>query len=331
MSMTDILQRVRALTLTTALLACALAVGPAAAQSYPSRPIHIVIPVAAGSSGDILLRQLTPKLTEILGQPIVVENKGGGSGIVGTTSVVKSAPDGYTLLFAYNQIIAVNPHLFKSLAYDPVKDLTSIARVVSQPLVFVVSKTLPIKSVADFVAYGKANPGKLNYASSGNGTSSHLAGASIGQLTGVKSVHVPYNSVPQALVDLGRGDVSFMIYPYVGVLSALQAGRVQAIATTGPERASFLRDVPNMVESGYPEFVIVPWFGFYAPANTPKDVVDKVNAAVEQMLKDPEVLKLLAITGTEPWFSSADELARFSRSEIERYRKVVEASGAKAE
>jgi tripartite-type tricarboxylate transporter receptor subunit TctC len=319
------------IAVATALLVLALVSGFAIAQSYPSRPIQAVIAVAPGSSGDILLRQLTPKLSEILGQPIVVMNRGGGNGVIGTASVAKAAPDGYTLLFAYNQTIAVNPHLIKDLPYDPVKDFTPIARVVVQPLVFVVTKALPINSMAEFVAYGKANPGKLNYPSSGSGTSSHLGGAYISQLAGIKTVHVPYNSVPQALVDLARGELSFMIYPYAGLVASLKAGRIQALATTGPQRASFMPDVPTMVELGYPDYVIVPWFGFYAPAGTPKEIVDKLNRAIEQTLKDPKVLELIAATGSEPWFSSPEELARFTRSEIDRYGKVVEVTGAKAE
>ena len=301
------------------------------AQAYPSKPIRVIIPIAAGSSGDLLLRQVLPKMSEFLGQGVFVDNRTGGGGLVGTTAAIKSAADGYTLLFAYSQIVAVNPSLYKSLPYDPIKDLAPIGRVAAQPLVFVASKALPIKTVAEFVAYGKANPGKLSYASSGVGTSAHLGGAYISQLAEVGAVHAPYNSVPQALVDLARGDVSYMLYPYPGLLPVLQNERVQALAVTGPRRSSFLPQLPTMVELGYSGFVVGPWYALYAPAGTPKEIVDKLNQALNHAIDDKDIRKQFADSGTDPWPSTPEELGRFTLTEIDRYRRLVQISGAKVE
>lgn len=301
------------------------------AQTYPTKPIKVVIAIAAGSSGDILLRQVLPKMSQILGQSIFVENRPGASGQIGTSAVTKAPPDGYTFLFAYSQTIAVNPSLIKNLSYDPINELTPVGRVASQPLVFAVSKALPIKNVQEFIAYGKTNRGKLNFASSGNGTSAHLAGAYISQLADINAVHAPYNSVPQALVDLSRGDVGYMLYPYPGLLPVLNSDKALAVAVTGPKRSSFLPQLPTMVELGYSSFVMGPWYAFYAPKETPKDIVDKVNSALNTVLADKEIHKLFAESGTDPWPSSPEELGRFSVSEINRYRELIQISGAKSE
>jgi tripartite-type tricarboxylate transporter receptor subunit TctC len=312
-------------------VACLSLAQQAIAQPYPSKPIRVVIPIASGSSGDILLRQVLPKMSAILGQSMFVDNRTGAGGQIGTAAVTKATPDGYTLLFGYSQVIAVNPSLYKNLSYDPITELTPVGRVASQPLVFAVSNKLPVKSVAEFVAHGKANRGKLSYASSGSGTSGHLAGAYVSQLTDIAALHVPYNVVPQALIDLTSGDIKFMMYPYPGLLPALQRGGVNAIAVTGPRRSSFLPALPTMVELGYDDFVIGPWYAFYAPAGTPKDAVDKLNSALNKVLADKEIQKLFADSATDPWPSTPEELGHFSVSEIERYRKLVKISGATAE
>ena len=318
-------------TVLTALCALVLA-GTAAAQGFPNRPIKVVIPIAAGSSGDILLRQVTPRMSEILGQTVYVENRTGGNGLIGTQAVAGAPADGYTLLFAYSQIMAVNPSLYRKLPYDPLKDFTGVGRVAAQALVFVASKAAtPAKTVQGFQAWAKANPGKLNYASSGSGTSAHLAGAYYGQVAQVPAQHVPYNSVPQALADLGRGEISYMLYPYPGLVPVIQSGRVQMLAVTGPKRSAFAPELPTMVELGYSDFVIGPWYAFFAPAGTPKEAVDKVNHALNAALADPQVQKLLADSATDAWPSSPDELNRFTASEIERYRRLVQVSGAKVE
>lgn len=323
---------VRRISCAALTLACALAPAlQAHADDYPSRPIRVVIPIAAGSSGDILLRQVLPKMGESLGQSMYVENRTGGAGQIGTSQAARAEADGYTLLFAYSQVIAVNPSLYKSLPYDPVRDLTPVGGVATQPLVFAVGQALPVKSVAEFVAYGKAHPGKLTYASSGNGTSAHLAGAYISQLTDIGALHVPYNSIPQALVDVARGEIGYIMYPYPGLVSFLQDGRLRALAVTGSQRYSVLPDLPTMVELGHKDFVIGPWYAFYAPADTPAAVVDKLNHALNLALEDKEIQKLLADSGTDPWPTTPGELGKFTVSEIERYRSLVKISGAKAE
>lgn len=303
----------------------------AIAADYPQEPIHIVIAIAPGSSGDLLLRQITPKLGELLGKSVIVDNRGGGGGLVGTNFVAKAAPDGYTLLFAYSQTVAVNPSLYRNLPYDPVKDLAPIARVASQPLVFVDSKTVPATTVPQFLEYARAHSEGVNYASSGNGTSSHLAGAYLAEQTKIHATHVPYNSVPQAFADLARGDIAFMMYPYISLLPVIKTNSVNVLAVTGPARSSFLPDVPSMVELGYPGFVIGPWYALYGPAGMPKPIAEKISAAIDQILHQPDLLASFSQTGTDAWFCGPDELGRFTRSEIDRYRELVRISGAKAE
>lgn len=303
----------------------------ASAEEYPSRPIRVVIPIAAGSSGDILLRQVLPGMSKALGANMFVDNRTGAAGQIGTTEVTRAKPDGYTVLFAYSQVIAVNPSLYKTLPYDPIRGLTPIGGVASQPLVFTVSSELPVKSVADFVAYGKAHPRALTYASSGNGTSSHLAGAYISELTGIDAMHIPYNNFPQALVDVTRGEVNYLIYPYPGLSAFLQEGRVRALAVTGTTRSASLPELPTMLELGYPDFVIGPWYAFYAPSGTPKAIVDKLNNALNHALQDTSLHKLLTQSDTKPWATTPEELQKFTLSEIARYRDLVRISGAKVE
>lgn len=305
-----------------------LLAGRAMAQdAFPSRPIRAVITIGAGAAGDLYLRQISARASQLLGQTIVVDNRPGGAGLVGTAAVARAAPDGYTLVFAYNQTMVVAPHIYKDLPYDPVNDFVGVARAVSTPLVLVVSATLPVRSVAELVAWAKAHPQQLNYASSGKGTSSHLAGAYFENLQKVGSQHVAYTSVPQALGDIDRGDIKIMFYPYLALQPAIERNSVRVLAVTGPERLSTLPNVPTMVELGYRDFVIVPWFAFYAPAHTPPEIVQKLNAAVTEALKDPEFVAAMNKTGTAIWPATPEEMVAFTKSEIERYRNLVAIAG----
>ncbi len=298
-----------------------------AQDAYPSRSIRAVITIGAGAAGDLYLRQIAAKASQLLGQTIVVDNRPGGAGLVGTAAVARAAPDGYTLILAYNQTMVVAPHIYKELPYDPLSDFVGVARAVSTPLVLVASATLPVKSVAEVVAWAKAHPQQLSYASSGKGTSSHLAGAYFENLEKVGAQHVAYTSVPQALGDIERGDIKIMFYPYLALQPAIERNSVHVLATTGTERLSTLPQVPTMAELGYRDFVITPWFAFYAPAKTPPQIVQKLSTTINEALKEPEFVAAMNRTGTAIWPSTPEEMVAFTKSEIERYRNLVAIAG----
>ena len=310
------------------LFACAPIVS---AQTYPDRPIRLVVPQGAATATDIFARQLTPRLAELLGQPVVVDNRPGGGGIIGTEIVAKAPADGYTLTLGGGQTHAINKSLYSKLPYDPIASFTPVARLGAQAMILVTNATVPVKTVAEFIAYANARKGKLNFASTGSGTSAHLTGELLNAETGLKIAHVPYKSGAQALTDLVSGEVSMMFYPYIALQSQIQAGKLTVLATAGPQRSAYLPQTPTMVESGFPGFVISAWFAVYAPAGTPRPIVDTLYAAFERTLTDPEIVRRLSATGTDVYLAAPDELGRFTRSEIERFRKLVELSGAKAD
>jgi tripartite-type tricarboxylate transporter receptor subunit TctC len=308
-----------------------LACSSVRAQSFPTKPIHLVVPYAAGTSTDLTARQISPKLASVLHGTVVVDNRGGAGGVVGAEAVARAAPDGYTLLIAGSQTNAINASLYAKLPYDPVKDFTPIARVAAPPMVLVVPPSLGVHSVAELVALAKSKPGKLNYASSGIGTSAHLCGSWLGKEAGIDLVHVPYNSAAQAFSDLMNGEVSLMFYPYLPLASLIQAKKLEVLATTGADRPPYLPDAPTMREAGYKDFVITPWFAVYGPAHLPAPVVDKLSDAILTTLKEQDIVQRLLATGNDPFPGGPEELARFTVSEVERYRGVVAASGAKVE
>lgn len=307
--------------------AVAVLAAPAAvhAQAFPSRPIHIVVPYAAGTTTDLLARQLSEKAAERLGQALVVENRAGGSGAIGATAVARAAPDGYTLVFAANQTHATNAVLIANLPYDPIKSFTPIARLASQPQVVVVHPSIGVKTVADLVKLAKGTPGKLNFASTGKGTGAHLAGEMFNVSTGANMVHVPYSS-SQVFTELLAGNTSVMFYPYAPLKPYIDSGKLVAIATTGTSRAPWLPEVPTMIESGYPDFVMSSWFAVYGPAGLRADIADKVSAAYRAAVEQPDMRAKLAATGTVVQYGAPAELAAFTATEIDRVRRLVAAS-----
>ncbi len=312
--------------------ACALLIGSnAQAQPYPNKPIRFVVPYAAGSSSDSVARLMGPRLTQILGQQVVIDNKGGGGAIIGTQFVAQSPADGYTLLLGTGGTHAINKYLFKSLPYDPQTSFTPVARMAIQPSVFVVSGKFPFKSVPELVAYAKANPGKLSYGSIGIGSTVHLSGELFNSEAGTKIVHVPYKSAGQAVSGLLAGDIAMMFYPYTAVAQHIQSGALKAFATTGVSRASYLPNVPTMVELGYPDFTLSSWLGVYAPANLPPPIVEALRQAIQQVLTEPTMVQVLQQIGTEVYYAGPEEFAQFTRSEITRFKKIVEISGATAD
>lgn len=319
----------RAKVMRALLGACiALLVSTAAMAAYPDKPIRLVVPYAVASATDLVARKIMPKLAEALGQPIVIDNKPGASAVIGAKEVAQAKPDGYTLLLGGIQTHGINTSLIKNLSYDAIADFVPVARLNGQPLLLVVGSKLGIKTLPELIAYAKANPGKANFASTGSGTSTHLANELFNSQAGVKFLHVPYKNVPQSLVDLENGDVTMFFYTYGPVLPFLQRGTLTVLATTNQTRMAVIPQVPTMAESGYPNTSILAWQAIYAPAGTPREVVNVLYRAAERALADPALRKSLQEAGTEIWFANPEETAEFTRSEIDRMREAVRLSGA---
>lgn len=300
-------------------------------SAYPDRPIRMVVPFASGSNIDITARQIMPKFAEYLGQPVVVDNRAGAGGVIGAAIVAKAIPDGYTVLMGNAPTHGMAPSIHKNLPYDPVRDFTPIVKISTAAFVLAVSATLPVKSVPELISYAKARPQKINYASSGIGTTAHIAGALFNNKAGVDMTHVPYNSVPQALIDLASGTVGVMFYPYQPLQPMLQQGKVRLLASTGPRRASYLPDLPTVIESGIRDFVAFAWHGFYAPAGTKKPVVDTLYTALTKAAKDPRVAAQLQAAGVDVDILPPAEFAAFTKGEVARYRIAVGLAGVKPE
>jgi tripartite-type tricarboxylate transporter receptor subunit TctC len=308
-----------------------LAAGTAVAAGFPERPVRIIVPFAAGANIDITARQIGQKLAETLGQPVVVENRGGAGGTIGTAVAAKATPDGYTVLFGNAPAVAIAPSVYKGLPYDPVKDFTAVARATSLSMVLAVSASVPARSVAELVSYAKARPDQLNYASSGNGTLGHLCGVMLGNKGGLQMRHVPYNAISQAFVDMASGSVAMIFYPYQGLIPVAQSGKLRFLATTGTRRTSYLPDVPTMVESGMRDFVIVAWEGFYVPAGTPKPLVDILHKALAGAATDPGLVAKLSAVGIDVDLATPEVFAAFTRSEVERFRQLATMAGVKVQ
>ena len=300
------------------------------ALSFPDKPIRIVNGFAAGGGSDILLRALLPAFSEKLGQPIVVDYRVGAGGNVAIEAVARAAPDGYTLLMGFAGL-ATAPFLNAKLAFDPIKDLAPVTLVGIVPNVLMVHPAVPIKSVRDFVAYARANPGRLNFTSPGAGTTQHLVGELFKVAAGIEMVHIPYKGGGQAQADVvgGQAQSLFNVLP-VG-LPMIRADKLRAIAVTGKTRSEALPEVPTMIEAGFPAVTAVTWNGILAPAGTPREVVAKLNEAMVSVLRTPEMKEQLARLGQEVAWSTPDEFALFLREETEKWRRVIAAAGLKAQ
>jgi tripartite-type tricarboxylate transporter receptor subunit TctC len=301
------------------------------AQPYPSRPVRIIAPFSPGTATDILARQLAAGLTQELGQPVAVENRPGGAAIIGTEAVAKSPPDGYTILLGSSQSHATNSSLIRKLPYDPIADFAPIARISVFPAVLVVHQSIPAKTVSELVAYAKQRPGQINYASTGPGTQAHLQAAMLAATSGIVLTHVPFKEAGQAFSSLIRGDLQMMFYPHSALGAVLQSGRVTVLASTGEKRSPRTPDTPTMIEAGYPEVTLAAWNALYAPAGTPRAVIDTLNRATGRVLQDVTTRAKFTELGIEIAFSSPDEAAAFTRAEIERYRRLVAMTNLKIE
>ncbi|MBU3576200.1 tripartite tricarboxylate transporter substrate binding protein [Polynucleobacter sp. UK-Mo-2m-Kol15] len=300
------------------------------AQAYPNKPITIVVPFVAGGSTDVTARAIGQKLSTQLGQPIVVENKPGAGSTIGVAYVAKAPSDGYTLLFTTISM-AINASLRPKLTYDSIKDLQPIIQISSLPLVLVINPNLPPKTFQEFIAYAKANAGKLNYASSGSGTSPHLAGEMFKTMTGISMTHIPYKGNAPVLNDLlaGQVDAHFGLVP--GMLPYIKSGKLRALAVTTKTRVASLPDVPTIMELGYPNYEINSWQGLFAPANTPPDIITKLNETTNRILSDPEFRAVLAKEGSDPVGGSISQFSTHVVSEVNKWAKVVKDSGAQAD
>jgi tripartite-type tricarboxylate transporter receptor subunit TctC len=321
---------IRALALCAAALA--LVIAPlAGAQGYPARPVRLVVPFPAGGTTDILARAAAQKMSEAWGQQVVVDNRPGAAGNIGAELVAKSAPDGYTLLMGTVGTHAINASLYSKLPYDPVKDFAPVILVAGVPNVLVIGPALPVNSVQELIAYAKANPGKLNFASSGSGTSIHLSGELFKTLTGVQMTHVPYKGSAPALTDLMGGQVHLMFDNLPSSLAFIKAGKLRALAVTSTARAAALPDVPTLVEAGVPGFEASSWFGILAPAGTPRDVVMRINGEVAKWLASPDARDKLSGQGAIPAGGTPEDFARHIKGEMAKWAKVVKESGAKVD
>jgi len=301
-------------------------------QSYPVKPIRVIILVVPGGGADITSRTVGQKLTETLGQQVIVDNRPGGNGIVGMEIAARSNPDGYTLVLGTIGPVAVNPSLYKKLPYDPVRDFDPIARAVSALNVLVVHPSVPAKSVKELIAHAKANPARLTYGSSGVGFADHLAGELFNTLAGVKMVHVPYKGGAPAMLDLVGGNLQLIFATVSTALGSIKAGRIRPLAITFAKRVEQFPDWPTVAEAGVPGFAVDNWYGFMAPRGSPKPVVAKLHAEINRILDLPDVKERLAGVGIYPFVAATPAaFGDYIRSEIRKYEQVVQASGVKAE
>jgi len=298
----------------------------AVAQSYPAKSIRLVVPYPAGGGTDLTARPIGQKLTELWGQSVIIDNRPGGSGMIGADVVAKSAPDGHTVLVSASMEVSANVALFKNMPYDPVKDFQPVTLATISPLILMVHPSLPVKSVKELVALARARPGALSYASIGIGTVHHFAGELMKSMLNLDMVHVPYKGGAPALVDLVGGHVPLGFVALLSAIPNVKAGRLRPLAVTSSKRASALPEVPTLAESGLPGFDIVVWFGVWVPAKTPKDVVDKLNSEMVKIIQSPEYKQRMIESGSEAVGSSAEHLGQLQKAEIEKYRKIAAAA-----
>jgi tripartite-type tricarboxylate transporter receptor subunit TctC len=299
------------------------------AQSYPNKPIRFIVPFAPGGSYDILARTFGQKLTEAWGQQVVVDNRGGGNTVIGTEIAAKAAPDGYTILMGGVMNLAIVPCLYSKLAYDTTKDFVPVTFVGYAPLILVVNPNVPVKTVKELIELAKSKPGKLNYASSGSGGSSHLAMELFKTAAGVDIVHIPFKGGTTDLVDIMSGEVEMGFNSIVQTMPHVKSGKLRALAVASDKRSSIAPEVPTVAESGLPGFKVDPWFGVVAPAGTPKEIVTKLNTEINKILKDAEVKDRLSKMGIETVGTTPEQFGQHIKAEIAKWAKVVKECGAR--
>lgn len=306
-----------------------LAVALSHAWAYPTKPIRVVMGFPAGGPLDQHARLLTDRLQAQLGQPIIVDYKAGAGGTVGAQEVMRAAPDGHTLMLANTGVMVINPALYAKLPYSTLRDFVPVARTAMQPLALLVNPKLPVNNLQEFVAYAKDRPGQINYGSAGNGGSSHLVPEMFKSATGLFMVHIPYRGSAPAFTDLMAGQVQFMAESIPQAAQYHKQGKVRALAVTSRERNPALPDIPTVMEAGVKNFEVVGFYGFLAPAGTPKDVINKLSDAFKAVMNQPDIRSRMVAQGADPAFLGADDFAKFLSAEMPRWAAVVQKSGAK--
>jgi tripartite-type tricarboxylate transporter receptor subunit TctC len=307
----------------------ALAATGAAASGYPEHPIRLVVPFPAGGGADNLARAIMPKVEAALGQSIIIDNRPGAGGNVGAEMVARATPDGYTLLYGTNGTHSINASLYSNLRFDPVKDFAPVSRMTSIAAMLIVNPKLPVNSVAELIRYAKDHPGQVNFASAGNGTTSHLAGELFKTMAGIDLVHVPYRGGALAMTDLIGGQVQIMIEVMPNAYPMARSGRVRALAVSTAQRFAGAPEYPTIAESGLPGFEASAWDGVFAPAGTPQPIVERLNTAIHEALRDPALVQTLRGLGAQPVPNTPEEFARYIASSTDKWAVVVRASGAK--
>ena len=303
----------------------------ATAAEYPLRPIRLVVPFGPGSITDVLARTVSVRLADAMAQQIVVDNRPGAGGLIGSDLVAKAQPDGYTLMLGGASTFSINQSLYSSMPYDSATAFAPITQMSTNSNVLIVNPSFPAKSVKELIAYGKANPGKLNYASTGAGGSIHLSAEMFKSMTGIDMVHIAYKASPLAHIDIMGGQVQLMFDGMPTALPLIKAGKLRALGVTSAQRSQLLPELPTVAEAGLPGYAAVNWFGFATTAGTPRERVDKLNAGIVRILNQPEVKERLLALGAEPVGSRPDEFARLIKSEAARWGQIVKALGLKAD
>jgi len=299
------------------------------AQEYPDRPIRLIVPFPPGGGADILARTVMPRVAQALGKPIVIENKPGAGGNIGAEYVAHAAPDGYTLLYGTNGTHGINASLYRNLRFDPVKDFIPVSRMTTIAAMLIVNRQFPVTSVEELIRYAKANPGKVNFASAGNGTTSHLSGELFKTMAGIDIVHVPYRGGALAVTDLIGGQVQMMIDVMPNAYPLAKDGRARGIAVSTAARYPGAPEYPTIAESGLPGFEASAWDGIFVPAGTPAPIVARLNAAIHEALDDPQIAEALRARGAQPMPNTPEAFARYIAESSEKWARAVRASGAK--
>jgi tripartite-type tricarboxylate transporter receptor subunit TctC len=300
------------------------------AQGYPTRPVRLVVASTPGGGTDISARMIAPKLSEYLGQQVVVENRAGATTTIGVNFVARAAPDGYTLLMGVSSL-TINPHILKNIPYDVVKDLAPISQVVVAPNIMVSHPSLPVRSVKELIAFARTRPGQLNFAAGGAGSSQHLAIELFLSMTGLKIVHVPYKGQGPALLDTVAGHMHLMMANVISALPHVRNGRIRAIGVTGLKRAAVAPEIPTIAEAGVPGYEVVQWYGILAPAMTPRDIITKLHAGTVRALQDPVVKERFVSDGGETVGSTPEEFAAVIRADLKKWGKVVKDAGIRVD
>ncbi|MBM3344633.1 MAG: tripartite tricarboxylate transporter substrate binding protein [Betaproteobacteria bacterium] len=314
-------------------LAAVLAVWalPCAAQNYPNKPVRMIVPFAAGGPTDILARMMAHKMTESWGQSVLIDNRGGGGGMIGADAAAKSAPDGYTIFLGGITTLVMSTYIHKNRPYDDRRDFRPVTFTTRQPLLLMAHPSLPVKSLKQFIALAQARPGDINYATSGPGGSGHLAGVLLSGMTKINIVHVPYRGAAPGINDLIAGQVQTMFGSPLAVVGHIRAGRIHALAITGEKRSAALPQVPTFAESGLPGYDASTWNGIVVPTGTPRPVIDRLHGEIVKVLRDPTVRERLAVDGSEPIGSTPEEFAKFIDAEHVKWGKVVRDAGIRIE